>query len=104
MFSNIMGIVSRYLSYFECSLQVAAALIEKTERKTRVGRSQTHLNPNHSDHRLAQKQAKNNIQYMHTDTDLAAVTDTHDSSVKNLQFCRFLCFGFTQGITCFLTD
>ena len=88
-----MGIVSYYFSYFECSLQVTAALIEKTERKTRVRRSQTHLNPNHSDHRLAQKQAKNNIlkdiQNIRTDTVLAAVTDTHDSSVKTCTFVDF---------------
>lgn len=49
-----------YLCYFECSLQLAAALIEKTVKDS--GESgQTHLNPNRGDHRLAtQKHVKNN--------------------------------------------
>lgn len=41
------------------------------------------------------------VQQMHTDSVLAAETDTHDSPVR---FCRFSCFSLTQGITCSLTD
>lgn len=50
---------SHYPGYFECTLQLAAALIEKTVKDSGQN-SQTHLNLNHCDHRLAQKHVKNN--------------------------------------------
>lgn len=52
-------IMSHYQGYFECALQLAAALIEKTMKDSGQN-SQTHLNLNHCDHRLAQKHVKNN--------------------------------------------